>query len=230
MLTLRPSRKPGENVIYKKEKIKKKGKIPSLESVCYMQCTGKDTRAHVVAVGSAVIESISVTVTYNDISLRDRYVARRQQMGRGGCVRPLSLFYSDHRPMEWKRDRSFRALAYALGSGGTRQQVMLSRVVLGPLELDFVGAVVFLGIILDERLQWGPHINKPAKRLGSAGYLVGKIRILSDVGTARPGLGINYEIRRFFNSINPSQITPLAPCLGGHVEPPSTRGGPAQAA
>ncbi|GBP24028.1 hypothetical protein EVAR_10129_1 [Eumeta japonica] len=26
-----------------------------------------------------------------------------------------------HRPMEWKRDRSFHALARTLGSGGTRQ-------------------------------------------------------------------------------------------------------------
>ncbi|GBP79339.1 Pleckstrin homology domain-containing family G member 1 [Eumeta japonica] len=53
-----------------------------------------------------------------------------------GCVRPLSLFCSDHRPMEWKRDRcvtrrtlrpivplyrSFRALAPMLGLGGKRQ-------------------------------------------------------------------------------------------------------------
>ncbi|GBP59535.1 General transcription factor II-I repeat domain-containing protein 2 [Eumeta japonica] len=30
-----------------------------------------------------------------------------------------------HRPMEWKRDRSFRALARTLGSSGTRQSVML---------------------------------------------------------------------------------------------------------
>ncbi|GBP00321.1 Probable RNA-directed DNA polymerase from transposon BS [Eumeta japonica] len=48
-----------------------------------------------------------------------------------------------------------------------------------------VGVNVFLGIILDNRLQWGPHINELAKRLNSAAYAVKKMRNLSDVETAR---------------------------------------------
>ncbi|GBP36889.1 hypothetical protein EVAR_23191_1 [Eumeta japonica] len=40
------------------------------------------------------------------------------------CGRCLSSTRT-HRPMEWERDRSFRALARTLGSGGTRQCVML---------------------------------------------------------------------------------------------------------
>ncbi|GBP85783.1 Phosphatidylinositol 4-kinase beta [Eumeta japonica] len=56
-------------------------------------------------------------------------------------------------------------------------------------ELEFVNSTVFLGITLDDRLQWGPHISKLAKRLSSAAYAVKKMRNLSDVETARLGLG-----------------------------------------
>ncbi|GBP65266.1 Probable RNA-directed DNA polymerase from transposon BS [Eumeta japonica] len=52
-------------------------------------------------------------------------------------------------------------------------------------ELEFVNSTVFLGITLDNRLQWGPHISKLAKRLSSAAYAVKKMRNLSDVETAR---------------------------------------------
>ncbi|GBP62988.1 Probable RNA-directed DNA polymerase from transposon BS [Eumeta japonica] len=52
-------------------------------------------------------------------------------------------------------------------------------------ELEFVNSRVFLGITLDDRLQWGPHISKLAKRLSSAAYAVKKMRNLSDVETAR---------------------------------------------
>ncbi|GBP15890.1 Probable RNA-directed DNA polymerase from transposon BS [Eumeta japonica] len=52
-------------------------------------------------------------------------------------------------------------------------------------ELEFVNSTVFLGITLDNRLQWGPHISRLAKRLSSAAYAVKKMRNLSDVETAR---------------------------------------------
>ncbi|GBO99903.1 hypothetical protein EVAR_74276_1 [Eumeta japonica] len=52
-------------------------------------------------------------------------------------------------------------------------------------ELEFVNATVFLGITLDNRLQWCPHISKLAKSLSSAAYAVKKIRNLADVETAR---------------------------------------------
>lgn len=51
--------------------------------------------------------------------------------------------------------------------------------------LDFVDNAVFLGITLDEKLQWDPHINALSKRLSSAAYAVRKIRLLTDVETAR---------------------------------------------
>ncbi|GBP06697.1 Probable RNA-directed DNA polymerase from transposon BS [Eumeta japonica] len=52
-------------------------------------------------------------------------------------------------------------------------------------ELEFVNSTVFLGITLDNRLQWGPHISELAKRLNFAVYAVKKMRNLSDVETAR---------------------------------------------
>ncbi|GBP65121.1 hypothetical protein EVAR_29785_1 [Eumeta japonica] len=39
-------------------------------------------------------------------------------------------------------------------------------------ELEFVNSTVFLGITLDDRLQWGPYISELAKRLSSAAYAV----------------------------------------------------------
>lgn len=44
---------------------------------------------------------------------------------------------------------------------------------------------VFLGITLDAKLQWGPHIDKLSKKLSSAAYAVRKIRDLTDLETAR---------------------------------------------
>ena len=51
--------------------------------------------------------------------------------------------------------------------------------------LDFVEKTVFLGITLDSKLQWGPHLTSLAGRLSSAAYAVRKIRQLTDVDTAR---------------------------------------------
>ncbi|GBP04926.1 hypothetical protein EVAR_3807_1 [Eumeta japonica] len=52
-------------------------------------------------------------------------------------------------------------------------------------KLEFANATVFLGVTLDNRPQWGPHISKLAKRLSSAAYAVKKIRNLSNIKTAR---------------------------------------------
>ncbi|GBP46217.1 hypothetical protein EVAR_82216_1 [Eumeta japonica] len=46
--------------------------------------------------------------------------AERSSVAQVVCGRCLSSTRT-HRPMEWKRDRSFRAFASTLGSGGTRQ-------------------------------------------------------------------------------------------------------------
>ena len=51
--------------------------------------------------------------------------------------------------------------------------------------LDLVESTVFLGITLDTKLQWDPHITKLSNRLSSAAYAVKKIRALTDVDTAR---------------------------------------------
>ena len=51
--------------------------------------------------------------------------------------------------------------------------------------LNFVEKTVFLGITLDSKLQWGPHLTSVAGRLSSAAYAVRKIRQLTDVDTAR---------------------------------------------
>ena len=52
-------------------------------------------------------------------------------------------------------------------------------------KLEFVDKTVFLGITLDTRLQWGPHLTSLAGRLSSAAYAVRKIRQFTDVDTAR---------------------------------------------
>ena len=52
-------------------------------------------------------------------------------------------------------------------------------------KLEFTDQTVFLGITLDDKLQWGPHIASLAGRLSSAAYAVRKIRQLTDVETAR---------------------------------------------
>lgn len=43
----------------------------------------------------------------------------------------------------------------------------------------------FLGLVLDSKLQWGPHISELSAKLSSAAYAVRKIRELSDVNTAK---------------------------------------------
>lgn len=58
-------------------------------------------------------------------------------------------------------------------------------VALNGQKLEFVKETVFLGITLDDRLQWGPHIKALSGRLSSAAYAVRQIRQLTDVGTAR---------------------------------------------
>ena len=52
-------------------------------------------------------------------------------------------------------------------------------------ELEIVDRAVFLGITLDSKLQWGPHIDGLSGRLSSAAYAVKKIRHLTDINTAR---------------------------------------------
>ncbi|CAH2217049.1 jg26091, partial [Pararge aegeria aegeria] len=52
-------------------------------------------------------------------------------------------------------------------------------------ELNPVDTTVFLGITLDAKLQWGPHVNNLSNRLSSAAYAVKKIRHLTDIETAR---------------------------------------------
>lgn len=52
-------------------------------------------------------------------------------------------------------------------------------------QIDLVDTTKFLGITLDNKLQWGPHIDTLSKRLSSAAYAVKKIRLLTDVDTAR---------------------------------------------
>lgn len=52
-------------------------------------------------------------------------------------------------------------------------------------ELALVDTTVFLGITLDNKLQWGPHIDTLSKKLSSAAYAVKKIRLYTEVDTAR---------------------------------------------
>uniref|UniRef100_A0A2H1VUE0 SFRICE_004274 n=1 Tax=Spodoptera frugiperda TaxID=7108 RepID=A0A2H1VUE0_SPOFR len=58
-------------------------------------------------------------------------------------------------------------------------------VALNGQKLEFVKETIFLGITLDDRLQWGPHIKALSERLSSAAYAVRQIRELTDVDTAR---------------------------------------------
>ncbi|CAH2211691.1 jg6806, partial [Pararge aegeria aegeria] len=60
-----------------------------------------------------------------------------------------------------------------------------TNVLLNEEPLDSVEATEFLGITIDSKLQWGPHINKLANRLSSAAFAVKKIRMLTDIETAR---------------------------------------------
>lgn len=58
-------------------------------------------------------------------------------------------------------------------------------IVLNKEKLDYVDDTVFLGITLDAKLQWDPHLSLLAGRLSSAAYAVRKIRQLTDIATAR---------------------------------------------
>lgn len=58
-------------------------------------------------------------------------------------------------------------------------------IVLSSEVLEFVDSAVFLGITLDAKLQWGPHITALLGKLSSAAYAVRKIRQFTDVDTAR---------------------------------------------
>lgn len=58
-------------------------------------------------------------------------------------------------------------------------------ILLNGKKLEFVKETTFLGITVDEKLQWGPHITSLAGRLSSAAYAVWKIRQLTDIDTAR---------------------------------------------
>lgn len=58
-------------------------------------------------------------------------------------------------------------------------------VILDGNKLEYVSSTVFLGITIDCKLQWGPHITTLAGRLSSAAYAVKKIRQLTDIATAR---------------------------------------------
>lgn len=60
-----------------------------------------------------------------------------------------------------------------------------TNVQLSGVELDPVESTVFLGITIDAKLQWGPHIERLSGRLSSAAYAVKKIRLITDVDTAR---------------------------------------------
>lgn len=52
-------------------------------------------------------------------------------------------------------------------------------------KLECIDSTVFLGITLDAKMQWGPHIDALSNRLSSAAYAIWKIRQLTDVATAR---------------------------------------------
>ncbi|KAA5569769.1 reverse transcriptase family protein, partial [Pseudomonas aeruginosa] len=60
-----------------------------------------------------------------------------------------------------------------------------SDVIVSEESLELVESTVFLGITVDSKLQWGPHIHKLASKLSSAAYAVKKIRMLTNADTAR---------------------------------------------
>ena len=61
----------------------------------------------------------------------------------------------------------------------------VGKIVLNNERLDLVDSTVFLGITIDAKLQWGPHISCLSGRLSSAAYAVRRIRQLTDIATAR---------------------------------------------
>lgn len=58
-------------------------------------------------------------------------------------------------------------------------------IVLDNKVLDLVAETVFLGLTVDSKLQWGPHIDTLSSKLSSAAYAVRKIRQLTNISTAR---------------------------------------------
>lgn len=67
----------------------------------------------------------------------------------------------------------------------TNVRQVSTSVLINGARLDLVDTTKFLGITLDSKLQWGPHIDKLSNRLSSAAYAVYKIRQLTDIETAR---------------------------------------------
>lgn len=51
--------------------------------------------------------------------------------------------------------------------------------------LNLEEKTLFLGVTLDSKLQWGPHLDRLAKKLSSAAYAVRRVRNVSDVDAAR---------------------------------------------
>ncbi|GBP59081.1 Probable RNA-directed DNA polymerase from transposon BS [Eumeta japonica] len=75
-------------------------------------------------------------------------------------------------------------------------------------ELEFVNSTVFLGITLDDRLQWGPHINQIPEPRALSTYLCFNITyrsILAGVGTHAPRIEMFtghapflYSVQKYF--------------------------------
>ena len=51
--------------------------------------------------------------------------------------------------------------------------------------LNLIDSTVFLGITIDSKLQWGPHVMALSSKLSSAAFAVKKIRQITNVETAR---------------------------------------------
>lgn len=60
-----------------------------------------------------------------------------------------------------------------------------TKVQINGVALEPVESTIFLGLMLDSKLQWGPHIERLSGKLSSAAYAVKTIRRLTDVDTAR---------------------------------------------
>lgn len=60
-----------------------------------------------------------------------------------------------------------------------------TNIIMNNERIEVINSTVFLGITMDAKLQWGPHIAALAGRLSSAAYAVKKIRHLTDIETAR---------------------------------------------
>jgi hypothetical protein len=56
---------------------------------------------------------------------------------------------------------------------------------LNDVTLDLIQSTSFLGITVDSKLQWSPHIKSLSCKLSSAVYAIKKIRQYADIQTAR---------------------------------------------